>query len=264
MSGRGEVQKVGFMVIGSQKAGTTALFDYLRDDPRLNLSRDKEIHFFDDESQDWSSPDYAAYHARFDLTRPGLMGEATPIYVFWPKSMERLATYNPDARLILMLRDPVMRAYSGWQMEYARGVETLPFAQAIREGRARLAGKPSNHPDRRELSHVERGYYGAQVQRVLNLFPRSQLLVQRAEDLRAAPTAVIGQVCSFLGLAPPPGPVAHRNVHAAAAFDYGPGLSTDDESYLRDLYAEDQALLKILTGVTFYHCTSRSICAFGA
>ena len=98
------------MVIGSQKAGTTALFDYLSDDPRLNLSRDKEVHFFDDESQDWSSPDYAVYHARFDLTRPGLMGEATPIYVFWPESMERLAAYNPDARLILMLRDPAHRA----------------------------------------------------------------------------------------------------------------------------------------------------------
>lgn len=251
MSGRGEVQKVDFMVIGSQKAGTTALFDYLTDDPRLNLSRDKEVHFFDDESQDWSAPDYAAYHARFDLARPGLMGEATPIYVFWPESMERLATYNPDARLILMLRDPVRRAYSGWQMEYARGVETLPFAQAIREGRARLTGKPSNHPDRRELSYVERGYYGAQVQRVLNLFPPSHLLVQRAEDLRADPSAVLGQVCSFLGLAPPSRPVAHRTVHAAAAFDYGPGLSADDEAYLCDLYSEDQALLKILTGVTF-------------
>jgi len=239
------------MVIGAQKAGTTALFDYLCDDPRLNLSLEKETHFFDDESQNWSAPDYDAYHARFDLDRPGLMGEATPIYVFWPGSMERLAAYNPDARLILMLRDPVRRAYSGWQMEYARAVETLPFAQAIREGRARLAGKPPNHPDRRELSHVERGFYGAQTQRVLDLFPRSQLLVERAEVLRTDPDGVIARVCGFLGLAPPARTVAPRTVHAAARFNYGPGPSAEDESYLRDLYAADQTLLEILTGVTF-------------
>ena len=239
------------MVIGAQKAGTTALFDYLSDDPRFNLSREKETHFFDDESQDWSAPDYAAYHAWFDMERPGLKGEATPIYVFWPGSLERLRAYNPDARLILMLRDPVQRAFSNWQMEYARGTETLPFSEAIREGRRRLAGLPPADPDRRVFTYVERGFYGAQAQRLLSLFPRGQLLIERAEDLRADPNAVVGRVCAFLGLTPPPAPIVPRIVHAARTFNYGSSLTAGDDAYLRDLYARDQALLEILTGVTF-------------
>lgn len=244
-------RKVDFVVIGAQKAGTTALFDHLSDDPRLNLSKVKETHFFDDESVDWTRPDYGAYHAHFDLGRAGPMGEATPIYIFWPDSLERLAAYNPDARLILMLRDPVKRAFSHWQMEFARGVETLPFAKAIREGRARLEGKPPHHPDRRVFTYVERGFYGEQVERLLRLFPRDRLLVLRADDLRRDPTHTLSRVYAFLDMAAPDGPVAPREVHVARAIDYGSTLTPDDTDYLTALYADDQDRLEVLTGVRF-------------
>ncbi|HMP62650.1 MAG TPA: hypothetical protein PKA17_06135, partial [Phenylobacterium sp.] len=93
--------KVDFMVIGAQKAGTTALFDYLGDVPGIGLSDVKEAHFFDDESQDWNAPDYGAYHARFDLAdRERVWGEATPIYLYWPNCLARIAAYNPAVRLI--------------------------------------------------------------------------------------------------------------------------------------------------------------------
>lgn len=243
--------KVDFVVIGAQKAGTTALFDHLSDDPRLNLSTVKETHFFDDESVDWSAPDHGAYHRHFDRTRPGLMGEATPIYVFWPKSLERLAAYNPAAKLILMLRDPVKRAFSHWQMEYARGVETLPFAKAIREGRRRLDGLPGAHPDRRVFTYVERGFYGAQVERLLTLFPREQLLILRADDLRRRPAEPLAKVSRFLGLDPLPGAVSPREVHAARTFDYGSDLTEDDREYLSALFASDLERLEVLTGVRF-------------
>ena len=115
---------VNFVVVGVQKAGTTALFDYLQDDPAYGLPDVKEVHFFDDETIDWSAPDYGPYHARFDWSDPTLIrGEATPIYIYWPRSLERLAAYNPAAKIILMLRDPVERAWSHWRMETSRGVE---------------------------------------------------------------------------------------------------------------------------------------------
>ncbi len=243
--------KVAFVVIGAQKAGTTALFDHLSDDPRLNLSTVKEVHFFDDESVDWADPDYRRYHAHFVTEHPGPKGEATPIYIFWPQSLERLHAYNPAAKLILMLRDPVRRAYSHWQMEYSRGVEPLPFAEAIRQGRARLDGKPPNHPDRRVFTYVERGFYGAQVAQLLKLFSRSQLLVLRADDLRSDPRAVLDRVYNLLDLAPPAGAVSPREVHVAKAMDYGEGLSSRDEAYLRALYEDDEARLEVLTGVRF-------------
>jgi len=244
-------RKVDFVVIGAQKAGTTALFDHLSDDPRLNLSTVKETHFFDDETVDWARPDYGAYHAHFDLSRPGPMGEATPIYIFWPDSLERLAAYNPNARLILMLRDPVKRAFSHWQMEFARGVETLPFARAIREGRARLEGKAPHHPDRRVFTYVERGFYGEQVERLLRLFPRDRLLVLRADDLRRDPTRTLSRVYAFLDMTAPDGPAAPREVHVARAMDYGSTLTPDDADYLAALYAADQDRLEVLTGVRF-------------
>ena len=244
-------RKVEFVVIGAQKAGTTALFDHLGDDPRLNLSAVKETHFFDDETIDWSAPDYDRYHRHFDLTRPGPMGEATPIYIFWPRSLERLAAYNPDCRLILMVRDPVERAFSHWQMEYARGVEALSFAQAIRDGRRRLDGLADNHPARREFTYVERGFYGAQVERLLTLFPRDQLLVLRADDLRREPAGPLAAVSAFLGLAPLADPVAPREVHAARTFDYGSVLTDADRQHLEAIYAADQARLEVLTGIRF-------------
>ncbi len=242
---------VDFVVIGAQKAGTTALFDHLSDDPRLNLSRVKEVHFFDDEAVDWARPDYGAYHAHFDLDRPGLKGEATPIYIFWPNSLERLKAYNPAARLILMLRDPVERAFSHWKMEYARGVEAAPFAWAIRDGRARLADKPPGHPDHRVFSYVERGFYGAQAKRMLELFPARQVLVERAETLKAQPGAVMSRVSAFLGLEPFPAAAEPRTVHASRDMDYGCDLTEADRAYLRGLYREDQAQLEALTGIRF-------------
>ncbi|RYG21799.1 MAG: sulfotransferase, partial [Burkholderiales bacterium] len=106
---------VNFIVVGVQKAGTTALFDYLGDSPAVALSKVKEVHFFDDETVDWAKPDYGPYHAQFETADPiALRGEATPIYLYWPHSLERIAAYNPDIRLIVMLRDPVERAWSHW------------------------------------------------------------------------------------------------------------------------------------------------------
>ncbi|MFN3523814.1 MAG: sulfotransferase domain-containing protein [Phenylobacterium sp.] len=238
--------RVEFIIIGVQKGGTTALFDYLSDEPGVALSRTKEVHFFDDESVDWAEPDYARYHARFDPEASGLRGEATPIYVYWPNSLERIAAYNPKARLILMLRDPVERAWSHWRMEFARGAETKPFSWCIRQGRARLLeAEPWGH--HREFSYVERGFYGEQVERLFRLFPPEQVLILKSDDLRADPAVALGRVNRFLDL-PAPGEVAPREVHVGAEMG---GLGAEDAAYLRRLYARDMARLKDLTGISF-------------
>lgn len=238
---------VNFIVAGVQKAGTTALYDYLIDDPALALSKIKEVHFFDDESVDWSAPDYAPYHGQFERDGPPIRGEATPIYLYWPNALERIAAYNPDIRLIVMLRDPVERAWSHWRMEYSRGVETHPFSWCIREGRQRLlAATPWGV--HREFSYVERGFYGEQIQRLFAIFSREQVLILTADSLRADPGCVLGQVADFLG-APRRGAVKHREVHVGR--EVGAELEADDAAYLRDLYARDMGRLKELTGVQF-------------
>ena len=238
---------VSFIIAGVQKAGTTALFDYLSDDPGVALSRVKEVHFFDDETQDWARPDYSAYHANFAPADGRPRGEATPIYLYWPNCPARIAAYNPAMRLIVLLRDPVERAWSHWKMEYARGAETRPFAWCIREGRQRLFdAEPWGH--HREFSYVERGFYAEQLERLFSHFPREQVLVLSAEQLSREPASVLATVRKFLGIAPGPDPDP-RQVHVGKEMDYGSALTSDDAAFLREIFAEDQARLAALTGV---------------
>jgi hypothetical protein len=244
-----EPPRVNFLIAGVQKGGTTALFDYLGDYPDIALSREKELHFFDDEARDWDAPNYAGYHARFDDPDGRPCGEATPIYSYWPKSLERIAAYNPAMRLILVLRDPVARAWSHWRMEYARGAETHPFAWCVRQGRQRLfQAEPWGH--HREFSYVERGFYGEQVERLFGLFPRSQVLVLKSEDLRADPGPSLAQVRAVLGLPPAPAPAA-REAHVGREMDYPSELTAEDLGFLRGVYATDAERLAELTGIRF-------------
>jgi len=248
VSEAGGGKRVGFLVAGAQKAGTTALFDYLAELPELELPAVKEAHFFDDEEKvDWSAPDYARYHALFgDPTR--LWGEATPIYLYWPNALERIRAYNPAIKLILLFRDPIERAWSHWKMEYARGKETEPFGWCIREGRARMADAGPYPGFHRVFSYVERGYYGRQLARVMRLFPRDQLLLIGSDDLRREPTATIRKVCEFLGIAAPAGNIAPKISRPAADIDYPATLSAEDVAFLQRQFADEMIRFRALAG----------------
>jgi len=240
---------VDFVIAGVQKGGTTALFDYLGDYADIALPTFKELHFFDDDRRDWSQPDYADYHARFPPADGRPRGEATPIYTYWPNSLERIAAYNPAMKLIMVLRDPAQRAWSHWRMEFARGVETHPFAWCIRQGRQRLFdAEPWGH--HREYSYVERGFYGEQFERLYGLFPRSQVLVMTSGQLRGDHGAALAEVRRFLGLGPAPTP-GSREVHVGREMDYPSELTAADIDHLRQVYAVDAERLATLTGVRF-------------
>jgi hypothetical protein len=240
---------VTFVIAGVQKGGTTALYDYLADYPDVALSRTKELHFFDDETVDWRAPDYAPYHAQFAPPQGRPCGEVTPSYLYLPNAMERIQAYNPAMRLIVILRDPVQRAWSNWRMEYARGFEQNPFAWCIRQGRQRLFDSPTwGHQI--HFAYVERGFYGEQFERLYGLFPRDQVLVLRAEDLRADHRTSLDQVRGFLDLPLLATPAA-REAHVGKDIDYGSALAAEDVAYLRQVYSRDQARLRALTGLSY-------------
>lgn len=241
-------QKVRFIIGGVQKGGTTALFRYLEDIPSLAMSTVKETHFFDDEQDvDWDRPDYGRYHALFPPADGRPRGEATPIYIYWPNSLERIARYDPGVRLIFLFRDPVERAWSQWKMEYARGWETMPFAQAIREGRARV-DSPENPGFHRVYSYVERGFYADQLERLYALFPKERVLLLRSADLDGDPDGTLARICGFIGAAGPAGPVARRRELVARDIAYPSTLTPADVAYLRGLYADDQRRFAALAG----------------
>jgi hypothetical protein len=244
-----EPARVNFLIAGVQKGGTTALFDYLGDYPDIALPDEKELHFFDDEARDWAAPDYGAYHTRFPAPDGRPCGEATPIYSYWPKSLERICAYTPRMKLVLVLRDPVQRAWSHWRMEYARGAETQPFAWCVREGRQRLfQAEPWGH--HREFSYVERGFYGEQLERLYGLFPRDQVLVTTSDALRGEPGDTLARVRAFLDLGAAATP-AVRETHVGREMDYPSELTAADIDHLRAVYAADAERLAALTGLRF-------------
>lgn len=246
-------ERVGFLVAGVQKGGTTALFDYLNGHPDLSMAPDKEVHFFDDEAGsqgfgvDWSAPDYAAYHARFAPADGRLRGEATPIYLYWPPSLPRIRAYDPTLKLILIFRDPVERAWSHWRMERARGVEPLSFSDSIRHGRARV-DDPAAPGCHRVHSYVERGFYGVQVERLLSLFPREQVFFGSARALRSDPSLFLSNVCDFLGVPRLTG-VERLESHVGRSDGEFSAMDPSDRDYLAGLFQEDQKLFKTLAGL---------------
>jgi glycosyltransferase involved in cell wall biosynthesis len=231
-------ERVGFIVGGVQKGGTTALFKYLEELPSVAMASVKETHFFDDDAEAWADPDYARYHAMFPAWDGRVRGEVTPSYLYWPNCLERIARYRPDMKLVFIFRDPVERAWSQWKMEYARGWETEPFARAIREGRARVdSDEASGH--HRVFSYVERGFYAKQLKRVYEIFPKEQVLLLLSEDLKGRPGETLHRVCDFVGAAPPAGPIVERRELEAKEIDYGCRITDEDVAYLRGLYADD-------------------------
>src|SRR3982750_3475417 len=130
----GQRMKVNFVIGGTQKGGTSALDSFLRQHPQICLPNDlKEVHFFDREEMfRTDKPDYDKYHAHFRPCPQHLaIGEASPIYMYWNAAPPRIRAYNADMKWILMLRNPVDRAYSAWTMERNRGAEQLSFEEAV-------------------------------------------------------------------------------------------------------------------------------------
>ena len=149
----------------------------------------------------------------------------------------------PQVRLIALLRDPVARAYSHYQLERRRGDETLSFEDAIAAEAARLAASPDySSDDHRHFSYLSRGRYAEQLARWLAVFPREQILILKSEDMYADPAAVIHQVEHWLGL--PLWTPAEITAHNARDYNaLAPALRRRLTEYFRPLNEELYALI---------------------
>jgi hypothetical protein len=214
--------RIDFIGVGTQKGGTTSLNRYLSKHKDICIP-EREMHFFDDETQDWESPGYDSYHAYFNASESGLghghasvpatsnafnndsprrvRGEITPIYMYWEPSIERIYRYNPDAKLIILLRNPTARAFSHWAMEKSRYQENLCFSEALRQESARCAQAATNN-QHRIFSYLERSRYSLQLKRILRFFSHSQILVLRSEELFREPHVSLLKVTNFLEVTP--------------------------------------------------------------
>lgn len=241
-----------FMVGGVQKCGTTALHAYLTAHPGLAMSREKETHFFDRETGiDWNSPDYTLLDDQFSAAPTGaLRGEATPITLYWTPAHARIFRYNPEMRFIFMFRPPAERAWSHWLMSRSRGLEPLSFSKAIREGRARVLDDFSSPMGLTRLhSYVERGYYGRQLIHLTSLFPKSQMLFLKQEDLILHQAETLNRIAIFLKISPFPR-IDPIRIHVSPSRGRTQ-MKDADRTYLDHLYRRDQITFREMTGIEF-------------
>jgi hypothetical protein len=199
LASAGSRELPGFLIIGTQRGGTTSLFDYLTRHPDVGETLKKEIHFFDlhfHRGLDW-------YRAHFPISgAAAIVGEASPSYLLHPEAPSRVHAALPSVTLIALLRNPIDRAWSHYQLNAKRGHEPLAFEEAIAREPERLAGAAAGAHDEswRLFSYLSRGLYADQLQRWLRFFPREQLLIVKSEDLYRDPAAIYDQTVQRLGL----------------------------------------------------------------
>jgi hypothetical protein len=240
----GTAGPVDFLVAGTQKGGTTALHAYLADHPDLCMASSKEVHFFDNEEVFANDPvDYGIYHAHFRPGHPGqLLGEATPIYMYWQDAPKRIWQYNPAIKLIVVLRNPIDRAFSQWNMARSRNVETLSFWDALhREPERHRQSLPLQN---RPFSYVERGYYVEQLRRLWRFFPKTQTLVLRYEDLRDRTAWVLDRVAGFLGIAGFQAPAPRQEY----VIPYAETMAPREWAYLKETFEYEIRSIERLLG----------------
>lgn len=198
-----------FLIIGTQKGGTTSLYQYLLAHPHIAPAASKEVHFFDlqfDQGADW-------YRSQFPPPVPAgqpLTGEATPYYLFHPLVPQRVAAFCPQVKLIVLLRNPVDRALSHYHHEVRWGFEDLPLAEAIAAEDDRLAGEAEKFAADplyasyayQHYSYRARGRYREQLVQWRSHFSASQILILSSHKLNQDTAATLDRVAEFLALPP--------------------------------------------------------------
>jgi hypothetical protein len=194
-----------FLIIGCQRCGTTSLFNYIVEHPHILRPTRKEIHYFDlhyNQGVDWYR---SHFHVSY-LRKGFITGEASPYYIFHPHALRRIAETFSDVKLIVILRNPVDRAYSHYQHEVKLGVEDLNFKEALDSeyGRIKeeidnmLIDEYLNSFNHRHFTYVSRGYYFEQIKRVYEYFSKDQTLIVENGELLKEPQKVLKSVFRFL------------------------------------------------------------------
>jgi hypothetical protein len=203
-----------YMVIGGQKCGTTSLHDYIKRHPNIIPPYKKDSSFFDANyfrGFSWYRAHFPAQNQMDQLRADGgtfVTGEVTTTYMFHPLTAKRVAKHLPSVKLIALLRNPAIRAYSQYQHMKRTGREILSFRDAIEKEDERLdgvlerveQGDDEAHMIYRNLAYKARGRYAEQLQRWFKVFPRDQFLILKSEDLFSQPHEVCKRFYDFLGL----------------------------------------------------------------
>ncbi len=246
-----------FLGIGVQKGGTTTLQRLLEQHPDLFLPRQKELHYFSlhyGKGEAWYRQQFA------DANPDQRCGEITPYYVFHPEAPARMHALLPQAKLILLLRDPVERALSQLAHSMRLGLEPLELEEALAAEAQRLEGAEAvlasangRHRSHQEHSYLARSRYELQLERWLSVFPKEQIFLRRSEELFEQPEQLWAELLEFLQIRTVPLPQQGRKAHvgAGALDDVAPERLAAVRAALREPLATTYARLASDDGLSW-------------
>lgn len=201
-----------FFIVGPPKCASTSLHYYLNQHPDITLSEIKETHFF---SLDYSEGIQSYLQKHFKNANTKIIGEADPTYSFLFYPLLYLKENFPDAKLLYCLRNPVERAFSGWCMREAMGVEVLSFRKALENNalaREKFTFKNNNSEsvwinEQRQIktsnkltipTYIDAGLYGEMLKFAFSLFPKEQIKVIKFKDLSSNINETLREIYDFL------------------------------------------------------------------
>ena len=185
-----------FFIVGAIRSGTTSLYEYLKDVPSVYMSAIKEPGYFSksvDTALLLTNPirSKEKYLKLFEnVENETAIGEASPTYLWDPQAPKLIHQQVPDAKIIMILRDPVARSYSHYLMGLGIGNETLPYKEAMQKALA----SDNDYSSRIAMA----GFYSEQVSRYLNLFPRENIKIFIFEEFIKDTKKSVQEVLDFL------------------------------------------------------------------
>lgn len=207
-----------FFLLGAAKCGMTPLHAYLDQHPEVCMSRPAEPTYFEAEFDKHGTAYYFNRYFSHWAGEP-IVGESRHRNLYLPYVARRIFDYNPDARMLIILRNPVKRAISHWWHWYSRGKETLRLRDALTADLTRIEAGYRLETEKEQAlykrvsdedckgmvrTYLDAGYYDEQIQRYLALFPRDHLKVVLSEDFFRDPQSVLLDAGDFLGADPRP------------------------------------------------------------
>lgn len=250
-----------FLILGAAKAGTTSLFYYLSQHPNISTpNRKKEVHYFDlnyNRGIEWYRNHFPQSNNR-TLGASGVRNlcfEASPSYMIYQPALERIKKDIPSVKLIVLLRDPVERAYSHYRHNVRRGRENLSFSEALEAETERTSIKnqildnlefETISPGYRYFSYVQTSLYAKKIKNIFEFFDRESVFLIKSKDLLSNPQVITEDVFNFLSIE-----YLEKNIDFAQK-NTGMGAKLENELILKDvkdIFETDIQNLKILTGI---------------
>ena len=200
------IVKPNFFIVGAPKCGTTALHQYLRRHPNIFMPRVKEPHFFAADLGTYPiAKTLEEYSRLFEaVTEEHLrVGEASVYYLRSSVAIPAIRAFNPDAKIIAMFRNPVDAVYALHSQLLYCSEELVPdfeVAWRLQERRSRGMDLPSTTRSPLLVEYLQVGRFGTQAERLLSIFPSSQVKLILYDDFATSPRQVYDEVIEFLGV----------------------------------------------------------------